>query len=135
MKRRLKSIPLLSFEHIGEPLAPVHVFRRRMLRNGGVTLGVIAFSLLLGMAGYHWFGGIESWVDCLYNASMILGGMGPVADLKSDTAKVFASFYALFSGVVFISSVAVFLGPIVHRFLHNFHFELYGSADDRDERK
>ena len=74
-------------------------------------------------------------MDALLNASMILAGMGPVNELHTVGGKLFASFYALFSGVVFISSVAVLLAPVVHRFLHKFHFELDSSDDDRDERK
>jgi hypothetical protein len=110
------------------------VFAHRILRSLALALGIIGLSLGLGIVGYHYCGGL-SWLDALLNASMILAGMGPVDELHTVAGKLFASFYALFSGVVFISSVAVFLGPIVHRFLHNFHFELYGSDDDRDERK
>lgn len=119
--RRRRVALLDSFEHRHEPLAPPHVFRRRMVQSGVVAFGVIAFSLLLGMAGYHWLGGIASWVDCLYNASMILGGMGPVDTLTSPGAKVFASFYALYSGIVLLASVGILLSPAVHRVLHRFH--------------
>ncbi len=111
------------FEHRDEPLAPPKVFRRRLLHSGAVTLSVIAVSLLIGMVGYHTLGGIKRWVDCLYNASMILGGMGPVDDMKTDAAKVFASFYALFSGVMLLASVGILLSPVLHRILHRFHIE------------
>jgi len=113
----------MDYEHKNEPLAPPHVFRRRMIQSGGVVSGVILLSLLLGMAGYHWLGGIPSWVDCLLNASMILGGMGPVDTLKTDAAKVFASFYALYSGIVLLASVGILLSPALHRVLHRFHVE------------
>jgi hypothetical protein len=113
----------MRFERRNEPLAPPHVFRRRMLGSAGVAAAVIGVSLVIGMAGYHWLGGIASWVDCLYNASMILGGMGPVAELKEDAAKVFASFYALYSGVVLLASVGILLSPALHRLLHRFHVE------------
>jgi len=112
-----------EFEHRGEPLAPAHVFRRRVIQSGAVAASVIGVSLVIGIAGYHWLGGLPDWVDCLYNASMILGGMGPVAELKSDGAKVFASFYALYSGVVLLASVGVLLSPVLHRLMHRFHIE------------
>jgi hypothetical protein len=121
MTRRSKR--LFDFERRHEPLAPIHVFRGRMIRSGAVTAWIIAFSLALGMIGYHTLGGIEGWVDCLYNASMILGGMGPVAELKTDAGKAFASFYALYSGVVLLASVGVLLSPALHRVLHRFHLE------------
>lgn len=121
--RRTRRRGPLGFEHRHEPLAPAHVFRRRLIKSGFVMLAVIAFSLLLGMAGYHWLGHIASWVDCLYNASMILGGMGPVAELHDDGAKVFASFYALYSGIVLLASVGILLSPVLHRLLHRFHVE------------
>lgn len=121
MTRRGQS--LLEFERRHEPLAPLHVFRGRLIRSGGVAAAIILFSLAIGVVGYHSFGGIESWVDCLYNASMILGGMGPVAELKTDAGKVFASAYALYSGVVLLASVGVLLAPALHRILHHFHIE------------
>jgi hypothetical protein len=65
----------------------------------------------------------QSFVDAFLNASMILGGMGPVGELTSDGAKYFASFYALYSGVALLSSVAVILAPAMHRILHYFHLE------------
>ena len=105
------------------------VYRIRLLQSASVTLAIIAVSLSAGMAGYHWIGGLESWVDCLYNASMILGGMGPVAELKSDAAKVFASLYALYSGIMLLASVGVLLSPVLHRVMHRFHIE-----SDEDEK-
>ncbi len=113
----------LNLENKHEPLAPAHVYRRRLRNSAASALALIAVSLLIGVAGYHWICGIPSWVDCLYNASMILGGMGPVAEIGSDAGKVFASFYALFSGVVLLASVGVTIAPAVHRVLHQFHVE------------
>ena len=112
-----------DFEHSRQPLAPVHVFRRRMLRSGIVAAVVITVSLAIGVAGYHWIAGIPSWVDCIYNASMILGGMGPVAEMHGDAAKLFASAYAIFSGVVLLASVGLLLSPALHRLMHHFHVE------------
>ena len=122
MSRRRKP-RILDYEHRSEPLATLPVFRRRMIHSAAVVGGVIAFSLLLGMAGYHWLGHIDRWVDCLYNASMILGGMGPVDELHDDAGKVFASFYALYSGIMLLASVGVLLSPALHRVLHRFHVE------------
>lgn len=83
---------------------------------------MIGLSLLLGVLGYHFIAGF-GWVDSLLDASMILSGMGPVKNLDSDAAKVFASCYALFSGVVFISATGILLAPMFHRVLHRFHIE------------
>lgn len=127
MKR--KPPRLFGFEHRHEPLAPLHVFRRRMLYSGAITAGIIFISLAIGVVGYRVWGGLESWVDCLYNASMILGGMGPVAELHSDAGKVFASVYALYSGVMLLASVGVLLSPALHRILHRFHI-----PTDEDEK-
>ena len=101
-----------------------------MLRSLALALGIIGVSLGLGIFGYHFCAGL-SWLDALLNASMILTGMGPVNELHTTSGKLFASFYALFSGVVFITSVAVMLAPMVHRFLHKFHFELENLEDDQ----
>jgi len=89
----------------------------------------VAGSLALGMLGYHLVAGL-SWIDALVNASMILTGMGPVDEMSTVGAKLFASFYALFSGVAFLTIVAVLLAPAVHRFLHRFHLDLAGDQDN-----
>lgn len=89
----------------------------------------MAGSLALGMLGYHLVAGL-SWIDALVNASMILTGMGPVDEMSTVGAKLFASFYALFSGVAFLTIVAVLLAPAVHRFLHRFHLDLAGDQDN-----
>ncbi len=77
-------------------------------------------ALFIGIAGYHWLAGLE-WIDALLNASMILGGMGPVDQLHSNGAKFFASMYALFSGIVVITVTGIMLSPLLHRILHKFH--------------
>ena len=79
-------------------------------------------ALGIGVFGYHYLGGLN-WIDSLLNASMILGGMGPVDPLHSDAAKIFASFYALFSGLAFIGIASLLVAPFAHRFLHRFHLE------------
>ena len=88
--------------------------------NAVIGFALLVFSLGIGMIGYHIFEGL-SWLDSLLNASMILGGMGPVNPLKTDAGKVFASFYALYSGVILLASVGILITPIFHRFLHRFH--------------
>lgn len=87
-----------------------------------LAFGLIGFSLTLGILGYHFIAGF-AWVDSLLNASMILSGMGPVGTLDSTAAKVFASMYALFSGLVFIGATGIFLTPVFHWVLHRFHIE------------
>jgi hypothetical protein len=111
------------FEHHKQPLASRSDFTQRMLRFGLATAGIILFSLGIGILGYHYLESL-SWIDSLLNASMILGGMGPVNELRTNAGKVFASFYALYSGIVLLASVGVLATPIFHRFMHRFHLEL-----------
>lgn len=92
----------------------------RQLRYGVFSLIILTFSIGIGTGGYHIFGKL-SWIDSFLNASMILTGMGPVDHLETTGGKLFASFYALFSGVAFLTFVAVLFAPVYHRFLHRFH--------------
>jgi hypothetical protein len=110
------------FEHHHQPLLPYGKYVLRLLRHGGMALGLIAASLAVGIIGYHGFEGLP-FVDALENAAMILTGMGPVSPMRTVAGKVFASCYALFSGVVFLVGVGVLLAPVIHRFLHKFHLE------------
>jgi hypothetical protein len=110
------------YEHSKSRLAPKHVFRRRLVNAGVISVLIFLFSLSTGIFGYHYLANL-SWVDSFLNASMILGGMGPVDILMSNTAKIFAGCYSLFSGVAFLSAMAIFLTPILHRFLHKFHLD------------
>src|SRR6478735_3224631 len=112
----------MEFEHRSHPLLPKEKYYKRVLRYAGFSLSLIAISLGIGVIGYHYTNSL-SWLDSLVNASMILTGMGPVDVLKNDGAKWFASIYSIFSGVIFLSTVAVFLTPIFHRFLHKFHLD------------
>jgi hypothetical protein len=112
----------VMFESRTEPLAPRHIFLRRARKYFGLAFVVIGVALAIGVLGYHFIAEF-SWIDSLLNASMILGGMGPVGDLPSDEAKLFASFYALFSGLVFISVMGIVLAPAAHRALHLFHLD------------
>jgi len=111
------------FEHHTEPLASQAEFTRRVVRYSLLTAGIILFSLVIGILGYHYLESL-SWIDSLLNASMILGGMGPVNALQTNAGKVFASFYALYSGIVLLASVGILGTPIFHRFMHRFHLEL-----------
>jgi hypothetical protein len=110
------------FEHRHQPVIPRKHFYRRLARHACMSLGIIVVSLGIGILGYHFSEGM-GWLDSLLNASMILSGMGPVSELKHDAGKWFASFYALFSGVVFVTTCGVLFAPVVHRFLHKFHAE------------
>ncbi len=102
---------LLMFERKHEKLAPVSVFVRRMAKSVAMAGLLVAAALFLGVSGYHWIAGF-SWVDSLLEASMILGGMGPVNQLPTTGAKIFASAYALFSGLMFIGVMGIVLTPV-----------------------
>jgi hypothetical protein len=116
----------VSYEHKRQPLASISTFRRRQLSSAGAGGAVLGISLAVGIVGYHWFGGLP-WLDALVNASMILGGMGPVDPITRPEGKVFASGYALYSGVALLTSVGIILAPGVHRILHKFHVEMEGE--------
>ena len=113
---------ILGFERKHEPVLPVAHFVRRLARNILFGMVVVALALAIGVVGYHITGGL-SWLDSLYNASMILSGMGPVDNraVIPDAEKWFASVYAIFSGVAFLVIVGVMFAPLFHRFLHHFH--------------
>ena len=112
------------FEQRKRPLLPRRAFYRRVARSFALALAITLVSLGIGMAGYHGFEGL-SWLD----AAMILSGMGPVAQLQTPAGKLFAGCYALFSGLALITTLAVIIAPLFHRFLHKFHME----ADFRDK--
>ena len=112
----------MKLEKRKEKVAPMRLFLFRVFRYALVALAMIAVSMGIGMAGYAYFAGL-GLVDSLYMASMILTGMGPVSDMPNDAAKIFSSFYALYSGVAFLSMTAVFFAPIIHRVLHVLHVE------------
>jgi hypothetical protein len=110
------------YESLNKPLLSRREFAQRVARNFAFSLLLVGLALAVGTIGYHAIAGLE-WIDAFLNASMILTGMGPVAPMTSTGAKLFASFYALFSGVAFLGMVTMMLAPIVHRFLHGFHLE------------
>jgi len=111
------------YERRSHPLLSRAKFAQRVVRHLLLALFLIGVALGIGVLGYHCLGGL-SWIDSLLNASMILGGMGPVDPLHSDTAKIFASFYALFSGLAFIGIASLMVAPFAHRLLHRFHLEV-----------
>lgn len=108
------------YEQHHEPLLPRRAFLSRMLRHGAGAAAVIAFFLAIGMAGYHWIEDLP-WIDSYVNAAMIMSGMGPLATLHTATGKIFAGTYAIFSGVVFLTTIGFILAPIAHRVFHHFH--------------
>lgn len=116
------------FERKTDKLLPWPRFVRRMVLSFLLTLGIIATALMIGVLGYHYIVRL-AWIDALLNASMILTGMGPVATMTDTPSKLFASAYALFSGIVFLSATGIVLSPVFHRVLHRFHLD----GDDEQE--
>src|SRR5205809_7515114 len=117
------------------PMPPRRLFVLRMLRSAAIAIGVIAAGLFIGMSGYHWIGRL-GWEESFYYSSMILSGEGPPPDPSLPAGElvrlhIFAGFYALFSGVTFITMVGVLFAPALHRFLHRFHLEI--AAHDVDD--
>ena len=110
------------YEKHNEKLLPRPLFARRVLFHAAVSFAIIAAALFIGMAGYHFLDSL-GWTDSFLNASMILGGMGPVNPLHTTAAKWFAGTYALFAGLVFISVTGLVLAPFLHRLMHHFHIE------------
>ncbi len=129
MKNKLLIAPFV-FESKAKPLLPVKKFYKRLLSNFLFASTILFISLLVGVAGYITLAHLPL-ADAVLNASMILSGMGPVDTMPTDAAKYFASFYALFSGVTFIGTVAILISPIVHRFMHKFHLE----TDEEEEKE
>jgi hypothetical protein len=119
------------YEHFRQPLIPRAAFFLRVVWHVLIALGIVLVSLTIGIVGYHGFEDL-SWIDATVNASMILGGMGPMNPLNTNAGKLFASFYALFSGIIFLVAIAVLLAPAVHRFLHRFHIESDSESPAKD---
>ena len=109
-----------AYEHVSQPLVPLPKYLRRQLRSLGIGLAMVLASLLAGMAGYHELVSL-SWIDSFLNASMILAGMGPIAEPTTAAGKIFAGIYALYSGIAVLAIAGVIAAPLVHRFLHRMH--------------
>jgi len=112
----------MRLERKDENILPRRQFLARQARYSLGAAAIVAVSLAIGVVGYHTLGRLE-WIDALLNASFILTGMGPVDPLKTVAGKLFASAYAIFSGVAFLSTIGVLMTPLAHRFLHQFHLE------------
>ena len=110
------------FEHRSQPLLPLRDFMGRLARSAALGLAVVAVSLLAGMIGYHFLVNL-GWIDAFLNASMLLGGMGPVDPPRTAAGKLFSGLYALYCGFAVLGVAGVVFAPIFHRFLHRFHLE------------
>jgi hypothetical protein len=110
------------FEHRKEPLLPRIGFVFRFVRSSAIAISVVMVAWAIGAAGYHHLAHLP-WIDSLYNAAMILAGMGPVAELHSSAAKLFASVYALMSGFLFLTVAGILFAPLLHRMMHRFHLD------------
>lgn len=122
------------YERYDQPIIPVREFLRRVARSTLIAIALVFVPLLVGIVGYMVLAGLSP-VDAFLNASMILGGMGPVDLLTNDAAKLFAGFYALFSGIFFLVIAGVVLAPFLHRMLHRLHVpgnDDSGDASDGD---
>lgn len=111
-----------NYETKSQPLLSRKSFYKRLYYNVVLASAILTVCLLIGVVGYK-IGGPMDWIDALHNASMILSGMGPVVEIKTFGGKIFSSFYALFSGVAFITNIGILIAPIVHRFFHKLHLE------------
>jgi hypothetical protein len=116
------------YERMKDRLLTRGEFAVRVMWHGTFVLVAVAVALGMGVIGYHGLGHLP-WIDALLNASMILGGMGPVDAITTNAAKLFASFYALFSGLFFIAATGVLLAPFFHRVMHRFHLERKGTDE------
>ena len=110
------------FEHKSQKILPVHRFIVRLAAWFVLAVLIVTFALGMGILGYHHIAGL-TWIDALLNAAMILTGMGPVNQMTTSNAKLFSAGYALFSGVVFLSSMSIVLAPILHRIMHRIHLD------------
>ncbi len=110
------------YENKKEAVISPKAFVNRLNRHLYLSALTIFISLIIGILGYHYIAEIE-WLDAVHNASMILGGMGPVVTVNNVAGKIFSSFYALFSGIIFISNIGIILAPFIHRILHKLNVE------------
>lgn len=120
----------MAYERRHQPLATRTVFALRIVKMACAAAGLLAVALAIGTVGYRTLAHLR-WIDALLNASMILGGMGPVDPLPNDAAKLFAAVYALFAGAVFLVAIGILLSPLVHRALHRFHLDEAGVVSSK----
>jgi hypothetical protein len=121
---------LFKFEHRKQPLMSRQSFVKRLVFAVVLSTVLLAVWTVIGMIGYHSLAGL-GWVDAFLNSAMIVGGMGPVDVLNNQPAKVFAGFYAIFSGVIFLSVFGLLIAPVFHRFLHRFHLDTDGREESQ----
>lgn len=111
------------YERVSAPLIPRKQFQSRVLRSTVLGVCLIAFSLVIGMAGFHYFFPKLDWPDAFVNTAMLLSGMGPLAQPETTGAKIFAGMYALYSGLMLLIVAGVVFAPVIHRFLHKMHLD------------
>jgi hypothetical protein len=111
------------YEHKSEPLVSRWEYYRRILRNLCISLFILFSCIFIGVLGYHYLAG-AAWIDAFHNACMLLSGMGPVITIENYYGKIFSSFYALFSGIVFVTTMGFILAPSIHRFFHKLHMDV-----------
>lgn len=112
----------MPFEHRRQRILPHRQWHQRILNSLGFASTIVFIALCIGIIGYHVIGKLP-WIDAFLEAAMILGGMGAVAPMHSDSIKIFAGLYALFSGFVVLSITGVILAPWLHRMMHQFHVD------------
>jgi hypothetical protein len=110
------------YEHRSAPMLTRHGFAHRMLKHFLLSQLLVGGSLVVGIVGYHYLANF-AWIDSFLNATMLLGGMGPIGDIPTPAGKIFAGIYALYAGLVLITVSGLLLAPILHRILHTFHLE------------
>jgi len=115
-------VTLFKYEQRDAPLLPLRLFLRRMVRHGAIVLEFAVISIAVGMTGFHFFAD-QPWIDAFLNTAMLLGGMGPVGEIRYTGGKLFAGIFALYAGLAFIAAFAVLSAPVMHRLIHRFHVE------------
>lgn len=120
---------MMHFEGRHERPIPRALFARRMMRHGGYATILVAGSLVFGVFGYTTFGHLSP-IDALLNSAMLLGGMGPVGPIEGTGAKLWATAFALYSGLIFLLVAAILLAPMFHRMLHFFHWKAEGGRTE-----
>ena len=114
--------PWMPYEHRSAPLLPRPAFHRRLLRHAGYAVTLLSVSMIVGTIGFNSLAG-QLLPDAFLNAAMLLGGMGPVGEIHGTRGKLFAAFFALYAGLVFLAVGAILLAPVAHRLLHTFHLD------------
>jgi hypothetical protein len=122
------------YEHKGEPVLERALFLRRLAASAALGLGAVAISLAVGMIGFHVIEEL-SWIDSFLNATMLLGGMGPLEHERSAAGKLFEGIYALYSGLAVISFAGIIFAPVIHRFMHKLHADPPPDEGEGDEPK